>query len=394
MKNTLDRGHREFGALIGHDPDQSLAAVRAQSPQMYRWLLAGPFALVLADDRLSRRDRQIATIASLVTAGASEPQLRAHTEAALRHGVTADELRALCEHLSVYAGFPRALNALTVVGHVLDETADASPAPVRRVHLRDHDTDLVQVGDQGPPVVLIHALGLSRRMWEPVMRPLSKGRRIFAYDVRGHGTATDAPPPDDMEVLADDLCQVLDHAGLERAHVVGLSYGGGIAQTFAVRQAHRLESLTLASTTDRAFDSFEARALSIEREGMAAQVTSSLVRWFTADGLALNPWGVRYARECVLRGDPGQAAAAWRAFAKLRVEGRLERLEPRTLVLSGSRDASTTPEVMRRLAAHVRESTFRDLPGAPHMPTLESPDLFVDALDPFLPTSERLGELP
>ncbi|MFC4786325.1 alpha/beta fold hydrolase [Nocardioides sp. MAHUQ-72] len=361
-----------------------------RSPQMYSWLVEGAFAGPLADPRLSRRDRELATVAALAAMGGVEPQLRVHMYAALRQGVTPEELRAVCEHVSVYAGFPRALNALTEADAVLANHATRNPIPVRRLQLSDHATEVAEIGEKdgdAPAVVLVHALGLTWRMWEPVIHDLARGRRVLAYDIRGHGAATDAPPPANMDTLAGDLHELMRQVGLSNAHVVGLSYGGAIAQAFAVNHPDAVESLTLAATTDRPFDSFEARATAVEREGTAAQVGPSLTRWFSPAALAENAAGVRYARECVLRGDPTQVAAAWRAFLKLDTCDRLTRFRKPTLVLAGERDASTTPEVMLPIAENLPDATYVELPGAPHMPTLETPTLVVEALDHFLPGS-------
>lgn len=385
---TVDaRGPRTFRSLIGSDPETALASLRAEAPQMVQWLLHGAFSQPLADPRLSWRDREVATVAMLTALGGAEPQLRVHLQAALQHGVTADELRALVEHTSVYAGFPRALNGLDVVHDVLDGlgAADRVALPVRTLTLSDHTTQLAQYGDTGPAVVLLHALGLTWRMWEPIIRELAVGRRVFAYDLRGHGAATDAPAPTDTSQLADDLLEVMAATDLDGAHVVGLSYGGAVAQTFAVRHPDSVLSLTLAATTDQAFDSFVGRAEAVERDGVAAQVAPSLTRWFTPQALAENGWGVRYARECVLRGEPRQIAAAWRSFSRLDVAGRLRDWQRPTLVLCGAQDASTGPAVMARLAQNVPGSTYVELSGAPHMPTLETPGLVIEALDAFLP---------
>lgn len=393
MTAIHDCGARTFRSLIGRDPEQALGALRASSPQMYRWLVDGAFTLPLADQRLSWRDREIATVAVLSALGGAEPQLRVHLEAALGHDVTADELRALVEHTSVYAGFPRALNALDQVGEVLAGTADAAPVPVRPLALSDHTTQLAQVGEHGPAVVLLHALGLTWRMWEPVVRRLARGRRVFAYDLRGHGAAADAPAPADLAVLADDLLEVLAATGLAGAHVVGLSYGGAVAQTVAARHPRAVESLTLVATTDRPFDSFAQRADAVERDGTRAQVGSSLTRWFSPEALAENRWGVRYARECVVRGNPTQVAAAWRAFSRLDVAGRLAHWERPALVLCGERDASTGPQVMRRVAENVGGARYVELPGAPHMPTLETPEPVGEALESFLPRAQPVRGL-
>lgn len=388
MHDHLTRGSRVFRELTGHDPETTLATVRRQSPQMHDWLLSGAFTQPLADPRLAGRDRELATVAMLTALGDTTPQLRVHVDAALHHGVTADELRALVEHASVYAGFPRALNALSTLSGLLRDRGYADPVPGRTIALHDHHTELSQVGDTGPAVVLLHALGLSWHMWEPVIRDLAGGRRVYAYDLRGHGSAADAPAPADLTTLADDLRAVLDHEGLSGAHVVGLSYGGAVAQTFAVRHRESVLSLTLAATTDRAFTSFEQRASAVETDGPAAQVASSLTRWFTPEALAENSPGVRYARDRVLRGDPAQVAAAWRAFSRIDVEGKLRDLGRPALLLCGERDASTGPGVMRPMVDRLPGSSYVELPGAPHMPTLETPRLVAQALDEFLPRAD------
>jgi 3-oxoadipate enol-lactonase len=386
--DRITRGHHEYEALMGSPAEDALAEVRRRSPQMYDAVIAGGFGGPLSGPELSRADREIATVAMLAADGAAERQLARHARAALNHGLTAYELRALCEQVSVYAGFPRALNALAVIDDVLTQAGIAPPARLRHVRLADHETVVARHGESGPTVVLLHALGLDWRMWEPVMVPLAATRRVFAYDIRGHGAAAGSPSPFTMDATAADLLAILDELGLERPHVVGLSYGGGIAQTAALHHPERFDSLALLAATDYPFDTFEARARSGEVDGMAAQVIPSLTRWFTPEALASNGWGVRYAREQVLRGNPVDWAAAWRAFAGLNVQGRLTNFPAPVLVLAGERDTSTTPQIMTDIAKHIPGSTYHELPGAPHMQTLERPELVTEALDRFLPAGQ------
>jgi 3-oxoadipate enol-lactonase len=277
-----------------------------------------------------------------------------------------------------------------VIDEVIADAGEPAPATLERVALHDHETVVARRGDTGAPVVLIHALGLDWRLWDAVMTALAEaGRRVFAYDLRGHGAAVGSPTPFTMDDAARDLFGVLDAFGLERAHVVGLSFGGGIAQTAAVADPDRVLSLSLLATTDHAFaEAFADRADAAETAGMEAQVVPTLTRWFTPEALAVNAWPVRYGRERVRRADPADWAAAWRAFAGLEVQGRLERFGKPTLVLAGERDASTTPEDMRGIAKRIDGARYEELPGTPHMQTLEQPGLVADALGRFIPTEE------
>ena len=379
------RGRQEYAALMGAEPEEALAEIRRRSPQMYYSVVESAFGGPLAHAELGRAARELVTVATLAAVGGAEPQLAVHVRTALRNGIAPAELRALAEHLSVYAGFPRALNALAVVDEVLADAGLRGPVPLRRIDTGDHETVVAHLGDRGPAVVLLHALGLDWRMWEPVMATLSAGRRVFAYDIRGHGHAAGHAARFTMADAAADLIGVLDACGLDRAHVVGLSYGGGIAQTAAVARPERFASLSLLATTDHPFDAFEGRARSAEDEGMAAQVVPSLTRWFTPAALAANGWGVRYAREQVLRGNTADWAGTWRAFGGLDVKGRLDGFDAPTLVLAGELDASTTPEIMRAIADRIPGSQYRELPATPHMQSLEQPELVAAALDEFLP---------
>ncbi|MCO6010295.1 alpha/beta hydrolase [Actinoallomurus purpureus] len=260
-----------------------------------------------------------------------------------------------------------------------------------RVSLTDHETVVTQMGDDGPAVVLIHSMGVDRRMWEPVMPRLSAGRRVFAYDVRCHGEAVGAPIPFTMADTARDLLGVLDVLAVDRAHLVGLSLGGAIAQTAAVAWPDRFVSLALLATTDHPFpDVFEARARSAETEGMPAQVDGTLTRWFTPEALAADGWAVRYARECVERFDPAVWAATWRAYKSLDVMGRLDGFPGRILLMGGGSDVSAPPEFMAALAERIPGAHRQEVARAPHMLPLERPVEVAEILDRFLP-ADRPG---
>lgn len=380
--DRFDRGEHEFRGLIGAEPQDTLAELRLRSPQMYD-LIVRSMGVTMAQAELSRTAREIATVAMLITIGATEPQLDLHTRAALRQGVTPAELIALCEHVAMYAGVPRALNGLTVIDRVLADEGFPRPAALRRVRLADHETFVAQRGETGEPVVLLHAIGLDWRMWESVMVEIADTRRVFAYDVRGHGLATGAPAARTMADFADDFVQVLDALELDRVHVVGLSFGGAVAQAVAVKCPSRVASVALLGTTDQPNEElFESRALGAEKDGMTAQVPMTLTRWFTADALAVNDWAVQYARERLIRGNVADWASSWRVFKTLDVQGKLDSIK--ALVVAGEVDVAGPPEAMRALAGRIPGAEFEVLPGAPHMMALERPELVARVLKDFL----------
>jgi 3-oxoadipate enol-lactonase len=383
--DDYQRGLREYAALVGGDAEVEQAGLRAVSPEIYDALVRHGFGGIIAGAELSRAQRELATVAIIATLGGAHPQLARHAVAALRQGITPDELRALCQHIAGYAGFPRALNALTVIDETLTQEGYARPPALHRIALTDHETVVAQRGTAGPPVILVHAVGLDWRMWQPVLDALAAGRRVFAYDVRGHGRAAGAPVAGDMARLGADLLALLDALDLDTAHAVGLSFGGAIVQSAAVAAPERFASLALLATTDEPSPVFADRAAAAERDGLAAQVAPTLTRWFTPTALAGNDWGVRYARERLLRDDPSDFAGAWRAFLGLAVREHLAKLTMPTLVVAGAVDVASPPDVMRAIADRLPNATFAELAGAPHMLSLEAGDQLAGVLDEFLP---------
>src|SRR3954452_8621177 len=135
----LRRGEREYRALIGSDPWASLGELALRAPQMLETLLTSGFAGPLSRPELSRRDRELATVAALAAIGGADAQLGVHVRAALGHGIAASELLALAEHIALYAGFPRALNAVATIDEAIVQAGLDRPPRLERVALPTHD---------------------------------------------------------------------------------------------------------------------------------------------------------------------------------------------------------------------------------------------------------------
>lgn len=103
----------------------------------------------------------------------------------------------------------------------------------------------------GPPVLMIQGLGTDSRGWAVQRLPFGRRFRCLAIDNRGTGKSARPDGPYDLEQMARDAVAVLDHAGIDRAHIVGASMGGVIAQILGVREPDRVRSLTLACTACR-----------------------------------------------------------------------------------------------------------------------------------------------
>ena len=105
----------------------------------------------------------------------------------------------------------------------------------------------VRAGD-GPALVLLHGFTHDSRVWRPQLESLSDQFTVIAWDAPGAGQSADPPETFEIGDWSDCLAGFLDVLGVQRAHIVGLSWGGLLAQEFYRRHSTRVLSLVLADT--------------------------------------------------------------------------------------------------------------------------------------------------
>jgi pimeloyl-ACP methyl ester carboxylesterase len=245
-----------------------------------------------------------------------------------------------------------------------------------------------QLVGEGPPIVLLQGLGMPGRMWLGLIGGLARnGRTVIVPDNRGTGRS-DAPlPPYRMATLADDVAAVLAAERAARAIVVGISFGGMIAQELALRRPARVAGLVLAATTcgapfgrppPLAFLWELARASLGDRRALAA-LRTRLVHRRT---LERNPqlfaaWDREVMVEPTrLRGMLGQLSAA-----TMHSTGwRLRRLALPVEIVTGDDDRIVPPEnsrVLEQLLPDARLTVVRD---AGHAFPLDDPAALPQAI--------------
>jgi 3-oxoadipate enol-lactonase len=373
-------GAHEMHAIDGDRGTAVVRTVRQTSPAMADMLVESVYGEIFARAELGRRERELVTCAILGAIGGAETQLRVHLSAALRCGVDPDELVALIEHLTPYAGFPRGLNALREVRAILQEMKIARPGLARKIRLSDHETVVSETG-KGDPIVLLHAIGLDWRMWRDCILPLAKHHRVIAYDLRGHGYAAPAPKPLTVKRWAADLLELADCLSLEKFHVVGLSLGGLVALEFALQHPERLKHLTIiASSVEGNKDAYHQRAHDAEKHGLESQIGATLARWFTPEWLAVNGWTVRYARERLLRSFLENWSGAWRAIADPHLWDRLQEIKVATKLIAAELDKGATVDSMREMAKRLQRAKVTVISGASHMVSLMRPVELAEAI--------------
>ncbi len=244
-------------------------------------------------------------------------------------------------------------------------------------------------GRAGAPwLVLSHSLACSVRMWDPQIAAFQDRYRILAFDTRGHG-ASDAPPgPYTLEMLADDLHALLGALGVSKPHFCGLSMGGMIGQTFALRYPGVFRSLALADTTSRyppeAAALWDQRIRLAETQGMAPLAQPTLERWFTPAFREAHPDVVDDVRRLILATPVAGYAGCSRAIPQIALTARLKEIACPILVLVGEDDAGTPVSMAREIHDNAPGSQLVVLPRAAHLANLEAADGFNRALDAFL----------
>ncbi|MBK7594983.1 MAG: alpha/beta fold hydrolase [Gemmatimonadetes bacterium] len=250
-----------------------------------------------------------------------------------------------------------------------------------------HPLEYVEVGEGAIPLLLVHGYPLDQSMWKPQLEGL-EGVQCIVPDLRGFGASCDSPSPTTLTEHADDLAALLDALGIQRAVIAGLSMGGYIAFEFVRRHRERLLGVILLDTSPRPDDEAAraARTTTIDRvrsEGVgpialalggklfAADVTPKL-RDTVVSQMALTP------RETIVA-----AVTAMRDRADSRDLLPTLANTP-TLVIVGSEDRLTPPDVARAMASAIPGAVLVEVKGAGHLPTLERPAETTAAMQQFL----------
>lgn len=249
----------------------------------------------------------------------------------------------------------------------------------------------------GPVVVFLHGVGGNRRNWEGQLAHLSAHFTCVAWDARGYGDSDDPDQPLAFADFAEDLRALLASLGASRAHLVGLSMGGFIAQDFYARYPASVATLTLASTsagagllTQQARDDFLARRLRPLEEGASMREVAHGLVSVLAGSRADDAVRAKLRRSLeALRTEPYKQTL--RALVTTDFRDGLARIAVPTLVIVGDEDRVLPEPESRLLSARIPRSRLVVLPGVGHLCNLEAPAAFDAALLDFLLANSDQG---
>lgn len=239
--------------------------------------------------------------------------------------------------------------------------------------------------EDAPALVLSNSLGTDRGLWDAQLETLSRHFRVMRYDTRGHGES-DAPAGDyTMARLGRDVLSLMDHAGMARAHVCGISIGGLTALWLGIHAPERVGCLVLANTAARigSVASWDERRRLVEAGGLASLDDITMARWLTPAFRAAQPAIVARIRATLLgtsaTGYLGCCAAL--RDADLRTDAR--RVQARTLVVTGRHDVATPPGDGAWLAGAISGAALLEF-DAGHLSNVECAEAFTSGVRRFL----------
>lgn len=256
----------------------------------------------------------------------------------------------------------------------------------------DGDRLAYDVTGDGEPVVLLHAGIVDRGMWNDVVPLLADQFKVIRFDARGFGESS--RPPDGPFARWDDLFAVMDAAGVDRAHLVGISQGAETALDATLTAPDRVDHLVLVGAgmkgwefRDELNQRWQAEVAAWERGDLDGCAELSMGTWF--DGPMRSPadvdpdvrhraWAMQ-RRAIDLENDDAEAQSAEPPASE-----RLGEVSVPTLVAAGELDQPDMVAIAEKLAAEIPGARHELLPGVAHLAPMERPTDFAMLIRDFL----------
>lgn len=240
----------------------------------------------------------------------------------------------------------------------------------------------------GVPLVLIHGVGSNLEGWDEVCAALEGEFTILRLDLRGHGNSAPIEGEYSVDLFARDVLAMMDAAGVERAHLVGFSLGGLIAQKLALDWPERFDRVVILSAvagrTPEERQKVVGRLALIREGGIDAITGAARDRWFSEAFAQAHPEIIaRRIAELKAVHLPSYLEA-YRVFGLTELVDQLHAISRPTLVMTGEFDQGSNTRMAQTMHDLIPGSELRILPGLKHSVLVEASPLIASHVREFL----------
>jgi pimeloyl-ACP methyl ester carboxylesterase len=260
-------------------------------------------------------------------------------------------------------------------------------------HAKTHDglTLDFDIQGAGPPLLLIAGLSADRGLWGYVRDELNKQFQTIAFDNRDVGKSDPASGPYGFDDLARDAMAVLDAAGVKKAHVLGHSMGGVIAQELAILAPERLQSLIVSNSYSRndLHTTEHFKLASALRKHIDHDHTFISAMYFYGLGRStLSQMPLSGVAEAVLDSGPMQQREGFirqcDVLLTTDTADRISAITAPTMVFFSPQDKIFTKEQSLSIAEAITGATIEDIAETGHCPMVENPSAFIEQVSRFV----------
>ncbi len=238
-----------------------------------------------------------------------------------------------------------------------------------------------------PTLLFINSIATTRDLWARQVPRLSKSFRVITYDARGHGFSQVTAGDYTVEQLGRDALAILDAAGVESAHVCGISLGGITAMWLGVHAPRRIRSLVLANTAARigSLEMWTERIAFVKQQGMATLADLTMPRWFTDGFRAREPQTVEQFRAMVAACPKEGYLSCCAALRDEDLRDAIAGIRCPVLCVAGNADPATPPDALQFSHERIAGSKMLLLDAA-HLTNVEQHEAFTKAVTEFIPS--------
>jgi 3-oxoadipate enol-lactonase len=238
----------------------------------------------------------------------------------------------------------------------------------------------------GPALVLVNSLGTDCRIWDDVIAHLSQHYRILSYDLRGHGLSAVPPGSYSLDDQVDDLLALVDHVGFSRFALCGVSIGGVISQGVVERASDRVTALILCNTAAKigTAEFWNERMETVLAYGVEPIADAIMTRWFSPKFTHEHNAAWTVWRRQFLQNNTQGYAATCATLRDTDLTSALANIAVPTLVIAGSDDQATPPELVNATADLIPNADYILLEHVGHLPSLEAPVELSQHIQSFL----------